>query len=140
MRISHDEYFLNMLDLVASRSTCPRRSVGAIIVDAHNTVLSTGYNGVPRGFDHCTDNPCPGRHDQAGDSSRCLAVHAEQNALLQCHRPDLMHTLYASCSPCFTCAKMIANTSIKRIVCRTFYAESEGVKVLMARGIEFVKL
>jgi len=90
MRPNHDQYFLEMLELVAARSTCCRRSVGAILVDERNRILATGYNGTPQNFGHCTkESPCPGGSDSAGDTSRCLAVHAEVNAILQCHRMDL---------------------------------------------------
>lgn len=134
MRPSRDEYFVQMLDLVASRSTCARRAVGAIIIDEIGHILSTGYNGVPRGFQHCTETPCLGATDKPGDTSRCDATHAEMNALLQCFRLDLAHTIYVSCSPCFTCAKLIANTSIRRVVCCEMYADEH--EVLREAGIE----
>lgn len=124
-----------MLDLVASRSTCVRRAVGAIITDEIGHVLATGYNGVPRGYDHCTDIPCAGAKDPPGDSSRCYAVHAEANALLQCSRLDLARTMYTSCVPCFQCAKMIVNTPINKIISREKYAESLGWSLLIDSGI-----
>ena len=139
MRPTKDEYFLKMLRLVASRSTCGRRAVGAIIVDEHGHILATGYNGVPMGMIHCIDSPCPGRGDQPGDSSRCLAVHAEQNALMQCSRLDLADTIYVSNTPCFTCAKMIANTNIRRVVSAEPYADKEGRAVLAAAGKRLVE-
>lgn len=142
MRQTRDEYFLSLLTLVAGRSTCARRSVGAIIVDADGHVLSTGYNGPPRGFAHCTEEPCPGRHDPAGDTRRCLAVHAEANALLQCADLRFARTMYVSCSPCSQCAKMICNTPIKRIVTLEHYAEQStilqtaGIEVIVANGLK----
>lgn len=135
-RLGHDEYFLAILKLLSARSTCRRRAVGAIIVDGDHKILSTGYNGVPVGFSHCIDRPCPGANDSAGDTSRCMAVHAEQNALLQCSRLDRAATLYVTCTPCFVCAKMIANTPIKRIVCSEEYADSRGVFVFSSAGIK----
>jgi dCMP deaminase len=135
-RLSHDEYFLKMLALVAARSTCARRAVGAIIVDANNRILSTGYNGVPKGFVHCIDQPCAGATDAQGDTRRCLAIHAEDNALLQCSRLDLAKTLYVSCTPCFQCAKKIANTHISRIVALTHYHDDDAMWVLRTAGIE----
>jgi len=134
-RLSHDEYYLQMLDLVAARSTCPRRAVGAIIVDSRNRVLSTGYNGPPRGRGHCIDSPCPGRDDAAGDSDRCEAVHSEINALLQCGDIERASTIYVSCSPCFACAKAIANTNIRRVVCRELYRDMRGRDLLLALDI-----
>jgi len=124
-----------MLKLVASRSTCARRAVGAIITDKEGHVLSTGYNGVARNFDHCTDLPCPGILDQAGNTSNCMAIHAEQNALLQCLDLNRAHTIYCSCIPCFTCAKMICNTNIEVIICQEPYADANGFKTLLQAGL-----
>lgn len=135
-RAERDAYFLRMLELVASRGTCARRKVAAIIVDARDHILATGYNGVPRGFPHCIESPCPGRDDPPGDSRRCEAVHAEQNALLQCRDLERAATIYASCSPCFTCAKLIANTNITRVVCLEPYTDSAGWDVLFRAGKE----
>jgi len=137
MRMPHDEYFLQLVQLVANRSTCVRRDVGAIIVSAEHQVLSTGYNGVPRGFDHCIDDPCNGAMDPPGDTRRCMAVHAEVNAIIQCHRIDLAHTLYSTCTPCFECAKMIANTPIRRVVALATYP-SDGPWVLASANIQLV--
>lgn len=129
-RPSHDTYFLSMLRLVASRSTCARRKVGAIIVSKDNHVLATGYNGVPRGFDHCIDTPCPGAEDESGNSERCLAVHAEINALLQCQDITKADKMYTSVMPCFACAKAIVNTTIKEIVCVEAYPDTRGAQLL----------
>ena len=129
-RLTLDQYFMRMLALVAGRSTCGRRAVGAIIVDSMGHVLAMGYNGVPSGLLHCTNYPCQGRHDTPGNTDQCQAVHAEQNALLQCHRLDLAHTIYVSCTPCFTCAKMIANTKIERVVVGERYADDRGKRIL----------
>lgn len=137
-RLTRDEYYLEMLSLVAGRSTCPRRAVGAVIVDKAGHVLSTGYNGVPSGVPHCVDVPCPGASDPKGDTRRCLAIHAEQNALLQCSRLDLAHTLYVSVICCFTCAKLVCNTPIKRIVAAEDYVETQGKDLLTLTGREVV--
>jgi dCMP deaminase len=133
-RLDKKDYYLAMLKLVASRSTCARRAVGAIITDKEGHILSTGYNGVPKGFDHCIDTPCSGAKDEAGNTSFCMAVHAEQNALLQCLDLSKAHTIYCSCAPCFVCAKMIANTSIESIICESSYADERGLAILLERG------
>lgn len=138
LRPTRDEYFMSILRAVADRSTCARRKVGAIITTEDGRILATGYNGPPRGFPHCIETPCAGRNDPPGDSRRCVAVHAEVNALLQCWRVDLAHTIYVSCTPCFSCAKMLANTSIKRVVCSEPYADFEGASLLAALGIKIV--
>ncbi len=139
-RLTHDQYFLEMAELVARRSTCIRRAVGAIIVDREHRVLSTGYNGVPRNLDHCTERACPGAGDPKGDTSRCEAVHAEVNAVLQCNAIRYAHTIYVSCTPCFVCAKMIANTEIKRVVVMEPYADVKGAMILKRASItvEFI--
>jgi dCMP deaminase len=132
------EYFLRMLDLVSSRSTCGRRSVGSIITTDKGHILSTGYNGVPSTVAHCIEVPCSGINDPSGDSSRCFAVHAEQNALLQCWRLDLARTMYCTVFPCFICAKMIANTQINKLIYREEYADRAGLVLLTDLGFELV--
>jgi dCMP deaminase len=133
------EYYLDMLDLVAARSTCVRRSVGAIITDENGKALGVGYNGVPRGFDHCTvDKPCLGAHDQPGDVSNCMAVHAEANALLQCGDLTRAFVMYCSNLPCFACAKMIANTTIEVVICKEDYADKRGLEILTTAGCRVI--
>jgi dCMP deaminase len=134
-RLSKKSYYLEMLKLVANRSTCIRRKVAAIITDRDGHVLSTGYNGVPRNFEHCIDIPCSGAGDKPGDNTKCMAVHAEQNALLQCNDLDKAYVLYCSCVPCFSCAKMIANTNIALVICVENYADKAGQELLIEAGI-----
>lgn len=137
MRPKLDSYFVKMLELVATRSTCPRRTVGAVITDKKGVVLATGYNGVPRGIPHCNEgSPCEGHKDPPGDTRRCMAVHAEQNALLQCADLERAHTIYVSAFPCYTCAKMIANTGIRRVVYLEDYTDSQGIVLFLHLGIE----
>jgi dCMP deaminase len=137
-RPTYDTYFIQMLELVAARSTCVRRAVGAIIVDEGHHILATGHNGVPSRFPHCTDTPGPGATDPRGDTRNCFAVHAEANALLQCSRLDLAHTLYTSCAPCFECAKLIANTPIRYVIYHRVYADARGVNLLDQLGVSCV--
>ena len=129
-------YFLEMLKLVASRGTCVRRQVACIITDKQNHVLSTGYNGVPSKFPHCQAGQlCEGADDAPGNSSRCMAVHAEVNAVIQCRDLKDAHFMYCSCTPCFSCGKMIANTNIKAVICQEAYADRSGIEVLRQAGI-----
>lgn len=138
-RLSRDEYYLQMLNLVAARSTCPRRQVGAIIVDEQGHVLSTGYNGPPRNRPHCIDTPCPGRHDERGNSDRCEAVHSEINALLQCQDIERAATIYVTCTPCYSCAKAICNTNIRRVVAyEPYIGDVRGHNLLRACGITVI--
>lgn len=133
-RLSKTEYFLQMLHLVSARSTCVRRKVGAIITDEDGHVLSTGYNGVPKTFPHCTDRNCSGATDTPGNTDNCMAIHAEANAILQCSDLNRACTIYCSCSPCFTCAKLIANTNIKRVICQETYSDKRGINILLTKG------
>jgi dCMP deaminase len=119
-RPSWDAYFMQIAHLVATRATCPRRSVGAVIV-RDRRILCTGYNGAPRGLSHCPENG--ESHDWPGGCLRaghCIrALHAEQNALLQAAMigtPCEGSTIYVTCQPCNTCAKMIINAGIVRVI------------------------
>lgn len=138
MRPSLDQTYLKMLDVFAQRSTCRRRQVAAIITDSRGRVLSIGYNGVPSRFEHCTDVPCLGAQDPPGDTTRCLAVHAEQNALLQCQDLNQAHVIYCSCLPCFTCAKLICNTPIKGVVCAAPYADEAGFNLFVQKQLMII--
>lgn len=135
-RPTFDEYYLAMLPLVASRATCPRRSVAAILIDASGKLVAIGYNGPPAGMPHCTDTPCPGAVDQSGDTSRCIAIHAEMNALSQAQASRRTpHTLYCSTTPCFNCAKMLITEGVKRVVAASDYPDLRGVELLHQAGV-----
>ena len=135
-RPSIDSYYLAMLPLIASRATCPRRRVAAVLVDAGGKLVSIGYNGVPSGLPHCIDEPCAGATDAAGDTSRCIAIHAEANALSQARASRrLPHTLYCSTTPCFNCAKMLVTEGVRRVVAASSYADTRGVELLSQAGI-----
>lgn len=118
-----DEYFLDMAKLVSERSTCARRAVGCVLVDNHDHVLATGYNGVPKGAKHCNDGyKCEGADSPSGtDLNRCLAIHAEQNALIQCKDTMSIKAAYLTVNPCEHCLKMLLNTSLNFIYFRTMY-------------------
>lgn len=116
-RPSKDEYFLAMAVLAAARGTCARRNVGCILVDRHNHVLATGYNGVAANVTHCIDSPCAGAQLPSGTGlEKCEAIHAEQNAILQCQDVSSIETAYITTSPCHTCTKLLMNTGCSRIV------------------------
>ena len=120
-RVDVDEYFLHIAKLVSERSTCRRRRVGCVLVDSKNHIVATGYNGVPSGFTHCLDVPCEGADSPSGtDLDKCLAVHAEVNAFFKLTSEDPL-TAYLSTTPCFTCAKMICNSNVVRIVANEWY-------------------
>ena len=120
-RVEADQAYLKMAMTMATRSTCLDKQVGCLLVSKDNIVIATGYNGAPRGFPHCSDK---GRCivDLTGNKDRCPAAHAEQNAMLQCRTPELIHTCYTTLSPCVNCVRLLLNTPCKRIV---FFAEHQ---------------
>lgn len=118
-RASWDDYFLQIAEVVATRATCTRRQVGAVIVHGRRPV-GTGYNGAPAGLPHCTDGACPRAHQQptmGQGYGSCIAIHAEANALLHTAPADRDGaTLYCTDAPCFDCAKLIANSGVAEVV------------------------
>jgi len=106
-RVPWDQYFMNIAQVVASRSTCPRKFVGSVIV-RDRTILSTGYNGSIRGMPHCTEV------GHMMENDHCVAtIHAEANAIIQAAKNGVMidgATIYVTASPCWSCFKMIANS------------------------------
>ena len=134
-RMNRDEYFSELALLVARRATCARRSVGCVLISARGHVLSTGYNGVPRGHTHCTDVRCPGASLPSGTGlDVCEAIHAEQNALLQCKDVDQIDTAYVTAMPCMTCMKLLLNTSCRRIVYVSDYPHQEAKQLWIKNG------
>lgn len=124
-RPSKDEYFLAIALLVATRATCARRSVGCVLVNQMGHILATGYNGVAKGDIHCIESPCEGAGFPSGEGlDACQAIHAEQNALLQCKNVWDIYTAYVTHSPCSHCVKMLKNTSCERIVFLEAYAHN----------------
>ena len=119
-RQSWDEYFLSLATQAATRATCSRRRVGAVVVRARR-IISTGYNGGPSGMPHCDEVGCArGDADPAGgagDGDRCIAIHAEANALLFCGPQEREGaSIYCTALPCFDCAKLIANSGVAEVV------------------------
>lgn len=130
-RPSRDQIYLQMADVLMQRSTCKRRQVGCILVDINNRIVATGYNGVPSNWEHCIDTPCPGADCQSGTSlDKCQAIHAEQNALLQCSIVEVIATAYCTSSPCIHCVKLLLNTNCHRIVFRQEYTHNSKAREL----------
>ena len=137
LRPNRDEYFLSMASLVSLRATCRRRRVGCVLVDANRHVLATGYNGVARSMPHCLDTPCDGANLPSGTGlDRCNAIHAEQNALLQCRDVEAIETAYITTSPCVTCVKLLMNTGCKRIVFIQCYPDQTAKTLWKGEWIE----
>ena len=134
-RVSWDEYFMNVARVVATRATCDRKHVGAVIV-RERSILATGYNGSIHGLAHCDED---GHLMEDGHCVR--TIHAEANAIIQAARNGVRIEgawIYVTASPCFSCFKMIANAGIKRIVFGEFYREQKIFDFAQKLGIELV--
>jgi dCMP deaminase len=136
-RVDWHTYFMNIAHQVATRATCDRKHVGAVIV-RDRTILSTGYNGSIRGMPHCDDVG----HDIEG--GHCVAtIHAEANAILQAAKNGVGTDggeIYTTASPCWTCFKLIANAGIRTIYYGEFYRDQKSLKVARQLGIDLVDL
>jgi len=132
-RASWDEYFMEIARVVSSRSTCPRKFVGSVIV-RDKTILSTGYNGSIRGMPHCSDE------GHMMENGHCVAtIHAEANAIIQAAKNGVIidgATIYVTASPCWNCFKQIANSGIRRICYGEFYRDERIFQVAERIGIE----
>ena len=129
-RPNKQTYFLAMASLVGTRGTCSRRRVGCVLVDRIGRVLATGYNGNGRGQVHCIDKPCEGAKYKTGQGlEKCEAIHAEQNAILQCTNTEEIEKAYITLSPCVTCVKLLLNTSCKEIVYLEEYINIDAERI-----------
>ncbi len=134
-RQSWDEYFIGIAQLVAQRSTCLRRKVGAVLV-REKRILCTGYNGAPHGLVHCEQAGCLRKrlHIPAGERIEiCRGIHAEQNTLVQAASFGIQvsgATLYCTHAPCITCAKMLINAGITEFVIADDYPDDLARRLL----------
>lgn len=135
---------MELTEVVAKRSTCLRRQIGAVIV-RDKRILTTGYNGAPAGVKHCSEVGClrEQRHIPSGERHElCRAIHAEQNAIIQgaLHGVGLGgSTLYCSNHPCVLCAKMLINAGITKVVYRDEYPDQLSAELFQEAGIEVVR-
>jgi dCMP deaminase len=136
-RLPWDAYFMQIAVQVATRSTCDRKNVGAVIV-RDKTILSTGYNGSVRGMPHCDDV------GHMMEDSHCIAtVHAEANAIIQAAKNGTCideADIYVTASPCWNCFKLIANSGIKRIFYLEFYRDERVLEIAPKVGIEMLQV
>ena len=134
-RVSWDEYFMAIAEQVATRSTCDRKNVGAVIV-RDKTILSTGYNGSLRGAPHCSESG----HDM--ENGHCVrTVHAEANAVAQAAKNGVRvegSDIYVTASPCLTCFKLVANCGIRRVLYKEFYRDERITGYAKEAGVELV--
>ncbi|SYZ73616.1 ComE operon protein 2 [Candidatus Zixiibacteriota bacterium] len=139
-RPSWDEYFMRIAQLAATRSTCLRRQVGAVIVK-NKKVLATGYNGSPAGLRHCLDIGCLREEMGIPSGQRhelCRAIHAEQNAIIQAATSGVSiegGVLYATTFPCILCAKMLINAGIKEIYITEGYPDELSKSMMEEAGV-----
>ncbi len=167
-RITRDAWAMGMARITARRSTCLRRAVGCVLMDADGFVLATGYNGVPKGMMHCNQrtgfsptlkrvgdelvpiegskgnsvfgHACPGHDSPSGSNlNGCHAIHAEQNAMLRVADPRRIHTCYCTTSPCIQCIKMLMNTGCQRIIFDELYPHPESRELWEHTGREWIQ-
>ncbi|HMB67927.1 MAG TPA: dCMP deaminase family protein [bacterium] len=136
-RVSWHEYFMNIAVQVSTRATCDRKHVGAVIV-RDKAILSTGYNGSIRGLPHCTDV------GHMMEEDHCVrTVHAEANAICQAARNGVRiegADIYTTASPCWSCFRLIANSSIRRIYYGEFYRDRRSLQIAKELGMELIDL
>jgi dCMP deaminase len=134
-RVGWHEYFMKIAEQVATRSTCDRKHIGAVIV-RDKTILSTGYNGSLRGAPHCDE----AGHDM--DNGHCVrTVHAESNAVAQAAKNGVAiddSELYVTASPCLTCFKLIANCGIRAVYYKEFYRDQRINDYAQQAGIQLI--
>jgi dCMP deaminase len=136
-----DEYFMEVAEVVARRSTCLRRNIGAVVVK-DKRILSTGYNGAPTGLPHCADVGCLREKLGIPSGERheiCRGLHAEQNALLQAARHGISlegSTIYSTTEPCSLCAKMLINAGIRRVVYKESYPDELSRELLSGAKVQ----
>jgi dCMP deaminase len=143
-RPTWDEYFMEIVNLVGSRGTCDRGRSGCVIT-REKRIISTGYVGSPIGISHCDEIGHEMHtviHEDGHDSRHCIrTTHAEQNAIAQAARFGVAlegATLYCKLTPCYTCAKIIINSGIKRVVCeQDYHAGARSKEVFAEAGIQY---
>jgi dCMP deaminase len=140
-----ETYFMDITRLVANRSTCTRRAVGAVLVKDRR-VLATGYNGAPSHVRHCSEVGCLREQMKVPSGERhelCRGIHAEQNAIIQAafHGVSIKGaSLYCTNQPCSICAKMIINAGISRIIYESGYADPLAIEMLDEAKVELFQL
>jgi dCMP deaminase len=134
--VNKHEYISQITEVVASKATCNRAMVGAVFVNDDYEILSTGYNGAPRGMNHC------GGDDHLMDNGHCVrTVHAEMNAIVQAAKRGTAlrgSILYCTHTPCFICAKLLINLGVKEIRAREFFKDEKAIKWLILARIPII--
>lgn len=142
-RPTWQQYFMQMAVLAASRSTCLRRQVGAVLVK-DNQILSTGYNGSPKGISHCAEVGCLRQQNSIPSGQMhelCRGVHAEQNAIIQAGLNGSSTrggTLYCTHQPCSICARLIINAEIRTVYVANTYPDTLAEQLFQEAGVELI--
>ena len=144
-RLSRDHWAMGLAMVTARRSTCLRRSVGCVLLNRRGQVIATGFNGVAKGLPHCNEgigvvsvtpyypHACPGATSPSGTNlDGCGAIHAEQNAIMQCGDVEAIDTAYVTASPCLTCTKLLMNTGCRHIRYLEEYPHSSAATMWLA--------
>ena len=145
IRPAWEDYFMEIARVVATRSSCLRRQVGAVVVK-NRQILTTGYNGVPRGLAHCDVRGC--LRDKLGIPSGerhelCRGLHAEQNAIIQAayHGVGIAGSeIYSTLQPCVTCAKTLVNAGIVAVYFRGSYPDQLSMEIFEEAGTRLVRM
>ncbi|MCM8526929.1 MAG: cytidine/deoxycytidylate deaminase family protein [Lentisphaeraceae bacterium] len=137
-----DEYFMDIAHVAANRSSCSRRKVAAVIVK-NRQIVSTGYNGTPKGIKNCDEGGCPRCNSEVKSGhglTECLCCHAEENAIVQASKHGISvdgAMLYTTYSPCLLCAKMIINSGIQEVVFHARYSiDDVSSSILHEAGVK----
>lgn len=142
-RKSWDNYFMEITELVATRSTCIKRKIGAILVK-DKRILTTGYNEPPSGFPDCTEEICLRLDVPSGkNQEKCWGLHAEQNAVIQAALMGISvkgSTLYCTHQPCSICAKILVNAGIKKIIFKGDYPDKLSYEIFKTANIPIKRL
>ncbi len=145
MRPSWDSYFMDIARVVAGRSTCTRRQVGAVLV-RNRQILTTGYNGAPRGLEHCTERGCLRADLNVPSGERhelCRGLHAEQNAIIQAAFNGVEiggAEVYCTHQPCMVCAKMLVNAGVETVHFAGAYPDEFAMEVFHEAGIRLIEV
>ena len=144
-RPSWEDYFMQIAEVVATRSSCLRRHVGAVIVK-NRQILTTGYNGVPRGIAHCEERGCLRDELRIPSGERyelCRGLHAEQNAVIQAAYHGVAvngSEMFVTLQPCVTCAKTLINAGIEAVYFRGVFPDELSMEIFKEAGTRLVRM
>ena len=130
------KYYMNIAEAMSKNSTCISRQVGCVLVNYSWGLVSSGYNGAARSLKNCSNETCNRLYDESGTNlHKCIAIHAEANALLSCNDISKIDAAYVTLTPCLQCMCLLLNTSCTKIYYKEYYSGSEyGIKLWESTG------